>query len=199
MSYIKNSTYTNICTIDLKNTIISSVDVWTDATGVIGLRFQIFDRNTNIQTLIIGNSNGFKTFGCNSSFMDSKFLKIDSINGCIENERSYILFMTLKVQFSFSQCSFLNSNSRNLFSSSSTDSTQMSFTSITSLTTIENTNKNSTITTATDLSTTTTKTSSSSSTTTTTTSTYLKLEIVEGCITKSITIYDILWYLKKSI
>jgi hypothetical protein len=200
MSYIENSGYNQTSKVDLKNSIISGINVLIGSIGITGLQFQTYDGVTYKNTLAIGSEVGCSFF-IHSNFMSSNYLKIDAIGGCI-NLQNLTEIPSLKIQYSFSQCSFLNIVSQTIASNITTiETTTLTTTSSsTSETTILTTTSSSTsvttilITTSSSTSETTILTTTSSSTITTSTSSV----IIEGCLIKSNSIQYIFTYLKNS-
>jgi hypothetical protein len=106
MSYIENSGYDLISKVDLENSIITGINALTGSIGITGLQFQIYDGVTFTKTLTIGSKVGCGLF-IDSNLMKSNYLKIDAIGGCIDLQ-NLTEIPSLKIQYSFSQCSFLN-------------------------------------------------------------------------------------------
>jgi hypothetical protein len=103
-SHMTNMDFTNSDRIDLTNTYLVGVEVWTGDNGISGLKFQMYipaTNKTNFSSLL------GSTIGCysylNSTFMKSNFFRINSIGGCVDN---YVQneFLSLNFQYSFSQC-----------------------------------------------------------------------------------------------
>ena len=125
--------------INLRNSYIIGVDVWI-GSAINGLQFKLKD---NINTSLMGSSDGCKSF-LNSTYMNSKYFKIDSISGCIDDKNSSD-FPSIGFHFSFSQCPFNISTSSfgtsaltmekttlaTLTSSSTTETTTFSIESVT--------------------------------------------------------------------
>jgi hypothetical protein len=90
--------------IDLINSYLTGVEIWTGDFGISGLKFQIYSSTTNkfYFTPLFGSIIGCY-FYLNSTFMKSNFLRINSIGGCVEN---YVQneFPSLNFQYSFSLC-----------------------------------------------------------------------------------------------
>jgi hypothetical protein len=137
--------------------------------GIEGLQFQLYDWKTNQESFseIIGKSSGYFSY-FNSNFMNINYLKIDSIQGCIDRKGSNY-FPCLSFSYSFSECPFRSSYTmlNSMISTLTTETTTSSSTTLTLETTtatIESTTSSST-TLTTETSTFTTETTTSSSTT----------------------------------
>ena len=105
-SYIHyNSSLIGEESINLSNSFIIGVDVWIGA-GINGLQFKLSE---NKNTSIMGSSNGCNSF-LNSTNVNSKYFKIDSIIGCIDDKISTD-FSSIGFHYSFSQCPFIASSS----------------------------------------------------------------------------------------
>ena len=100
--------------IDLKISYLSGVDIWIDLLGIIGFQFQVYDNflNKNNFTSKFGSTRGCH-FYLNSTFMRSKYFKINSISGFVDISAKVHTFI---FEYSFSQCPFYNLT----FSSTST-------------------------------------------------------------------------------
>ena len=107
ISYIENSNFSNIEKIDLNNSSIIDANIWIGASGIIGLKFQIYDNKTSTFrfTSQMGSMNGCLTY-LNSSYLNAKYFKINSISGCVDSSNS-IEFPSLAFNYEFSKCSFL--------------------------------------------------------------------------------------------
>ena len=78
MSYMENYSFTEYEKIDLRNVHLIGVDIWVSSIGINGLKFQVYDALTgkNNATSEFG-STAFCHFYLNSTFMKSKYLKIN--------------------------------------------------------------------------------------------------------------------------
>lgn len=104
-SYIENERYTSNYTIELINISITSANIYI-GNGIEGIQFQFFNSSSNESTLspTIGQSIGcFSYF--NSTSMNVKYLMINSINGCLQ-QNNLTYFPYLFFSYSFSQCKF---------------------------------------------------------------------------------------------
>ena len=104
-SYIENEGYTSNYTIELINISITGANIYI-GNGIEGIQFQLFNSSSNESSLspTIGQSIGcFSYF--NSTSMNVKYLMIDSINGCIQ-QNNLTYFPYLFFSYSFSQCKF---------------------------------------------------------------------------------------------
>jgi hypothetical protein len=79
--------------------------VWIGA-GINGLQFKLSE---NKNTSIMGSSNGCNSF-LNSTYVNSKYFKIDSISVCKDDNNSTD-FSSIGFHYSFSQCPFIASSS----------------------------------------------------------------------------------------
>jgi hypothetical protein len=97
--FMESSNFSKSFSIDLSTNDIIGANIYAE-DGINCIQFQLFDWNSNKVSLseMMGQSSGcFSYF--NSSFMKIKYLKIDSIQGCIDNKESnYFPFLL----FSFS-------------------------------------------------------------------------------------------------
>ena len=105
--------------IDLKISYLSGVDIWINSMGIIGIQFQVFDKflNKNNFATQFGSTRGCH-FYLNSTFMKSKYFKINSIGGFVDISTK---INALIFDYSFSQCPFYNLT----FSSISTSSSNL--------------------------------------------------------------------------
>ena len=160
LSYIENRGFTNTEKIDLSNSHLTGVEIWTAENGISGLKFQIYSQDIQRYhfTSLMGSNTGCYSY-LNSSFMKTNFFKINSISGCVDDKNSNE-FPSINFQYSFSQCPLF------LFSSSTTTETS-----------------NTSSTTETSTSSTTTETSTTS--TTTSQSRNLTIFLDDSCIFKS--------------
>jgi hypothetical protein len=104
-SYIENEGYTSNYTIELINISITGANIYI-GNGIEGIQLQLFNSSSNESSLspTIGQSIGcFSYF--NSTSMNVKYLMIDSINGCIQ-QNNLTYFPYLFFSYSFSQCKF---------------------------------------------------------------------------------------------
>jgi hypothetical protein len=104
-SYIENERYTSNFTIELSNISITGANIYI-GNGIEGLQFQLFNSSSNEASLspTIGQSTGCVSY-FNSTSMNVKYLMIDSINGCIQ-QNNLTCFPYLFFSYSFSQCKF---------------------------------------------------------------------------------------------
>jgi hypothetical protein len=97
-TYVQNLLYSNNYTIDLSNSNIIGVRIFTDP-GVQGLQFQF---QSAIWTQIIGQSTGCSST-LDSNFLNIQFFQIISIQGCIHRNIS-TYFKYISFSYSFSKC-----------------------------------------------------------------------------------------------
>jgi hypothetical protein len=104
-SYIENERYTSNYTIELINISITGANIY-NGNGIEGLQFQLYNSSSKESTLspTIGQSIGCFSY-YNSTSMNVKYLMIDSINGCIQ-QNNLTYFPYLFFSYSFSQCEF---------------------------------------------------------------------------------------------
>jgi hypothetical protein len=108
VSYMENLVFNKSEKIDLINLYLIGVDVWIGSDGINGLQFQVYDSFMN-RTSLMGSTSGCFYF-LNSTFMKSKYFKINSISGCVDNKNSQVM-PSLGFKFSFSQCPIFNRSS----------------------------------------------------------------------------------------
>ena len=125
-SHMTNMDFTNSDRIDLTNTYLVGVEVWTGDNGISGLKFQMYIPATNKTdfTSLLGSTIGCYSY-LNSTFMKSNFFRINSIGGCVDN---YVQneFLSLNFQYSFSQCplySLTNISTNETLTTSKTETT----------------------------------------------------------------------------
>ncbi len=82
--------------------------MWIGSDGINGLQFQVYNSFVNRKS-IMGSTNGCFYF-LNSTFMKSKYIKINSISGTVYNKNSQVM-PSLGFQYSFSQCLIFNLSS----------------------------------------------------------------------------------------
>jgi hypothetical protein len=175
-SYMTNMGFTKSESINLTNSYLTGVEVWTGDFGIGGLKFQIYSPATSKFnfTSLLGSTNGCYSY-LNSTFMQSNFFKINSIGGCVDNFVQNE-FPSLNFHYSFSQCSLYSQ--KEISTSSSTSTITETSTSSTTATTTD---------TSTSSITTTTPAAITSSTTTTTTETSITSHTYNHKITTSTT------------
>ena len=139
-SYVVTKLFTTSEIIYLTNSYLTGVEIWTGDNGITGLKFKIYSQNSSNYyfSSLMGTSIGCYSY-LNSTFMRSKFFKINSIGGCVDNKISNE-FPSLNFQYSFSQCPlfFLKSSTTTQTSTSST-TTQTSTSSTTTQTSTSST------------------------------------------------------------
>jgi hypothetical protein len=117
-SYIQHNSSINAEeSINLRSSYIIGVDVWI-ASGINGLQFKLSE---NKNTSIMGSTNGCNSF-LNSTYVNSKYFKIDSISVCKDDKNSTD-FSSIGFYYSFSQCPFIVSSSAMQSSSTTRSST----------------------------------------------------------------------------
>jgi hypothetical protein len=107
-NFMETSGSSNDFRIDLSTSDLIGCKIYL-GEGIEGLEFQLYNWNTNQESLsaILGQSSSCFSF-FNSSSLNIKYLKIDSIQGCIDKKGSSY-FPFLSFAFSFSQCPFCTS------------------------------------------------------------------------------------------
>jgi hypothetical protein len=89
-NFMETSGSTNDFQIDLSTSDLIGCTIYV-GEGIEGLEFQLYDWNTNEESFraVMGQSSGcFSYF--NSSSLNIKYLKIDSIQGCIDKKGSNV-------------------------------------------------------------------------------------------------------------
>jgi hypothetical protein len=107
-NFTETSGSTNDFLIDLSTSDLIGCTIYV-GEGIEGLEFQLHEWNTNEESFstVMGQSGDcFSYF--NSSSLNIEYLKIDSIQGCIDNKESNY-FPFLSFSYSFSQCPFKSS------------------------------------------------------------------------------------------
>jgi hypothetical protein len=107
-NFTETSGSTNDFLIDLSTSDLIGCTIYV-VEGIEGLEFQLYDWNKNEESFsaVMGQSGDcFSYF--NSSSLNIEYLKIDSIQGCIDNKESNY-FPFLSFSYSFSQCPFKSS------------------------------------------------------------------------------------------
>jgi hypothetical protein len=112
-NFMETSGSSNDFRIDLSTSDLIGCKIYV-GEGIEGLEFQLYDWITNQESssAVMGQSGGCFSF-FNSSSLNIKCLKIDSIQGCIDkNGSSYFPFLSFS--YSFSQCPFRTLSSTNI-------------------------------------------------------------------------------------
>jgi hypothetical protein len=107
-NFTETSDSTKDFLIDLSTSDLIGCTIYV-GEGIEGLEFQLHEWNTNEESFstVMGQSGDcFSYF--NSSSLNIEYLKIDSIQGCIDNKESNY-FPFLSFSYSFSQCPFKSS------------------------------------------------------------------------------------------
>jgi hypothetical protein len=168
LSYMTNMGFTKSERIDLINSYLTGVEVWTGNYGISGLKFQLYSPATSKFnfTSLLGSTNGCYSY-LNSTFMQSNFFRINSIGGCLDN---YVQneFPSLNFQYSFSQCPLYSIKEISTFRTTAT-TTETSAASTTTTTDDLTSSTTATVTDTLSSSTTATTTEASAASTTTTT------------------------------
>ena len=123
MSYIENSNFSSIEKIYLNNSDITGADIWIGASGITGLKFQIYDNYTSTFrfTPQMGSINGCLT-NLNSSYLNANYFKLKSISGCVDSNNSKE-FPSLAFNYEFSKCSILATTTTSTTTATSTTTT----------------------------------------------------------------------------